>query len=548
MCVIILNNTLLTAQENQTVQLPSSKALSGDVYVSYGKLSSPHLITDAEKDSLRLILSGVKYAIIELSAVEQKRADAGQYPIIEHFADYLQKLGFKQVVYQTADKNRLILSAPTYCDFIRVRFKMAPKLLYFENFQLSLRTCNDNFIEFTYKDRLDNNEQLLQNLENLWSLIYNTSFSYDIQNRLQLPVNRIIATKKDILAYLKENTSSLATIEGIFEKVPFYDYNEKKHTVAIVKNTTGGYNVIYIDGASNYLDWKEGEWMGEIQSPFHKNTFEKVKWIVPNKTLQKEGTIKFRENNIILQFKNHYNAYIYKKLDNTEALTNKLTIDGKGISGSGILVDKRGYIITSYNVIEGANGNSKQITVMLPKLNNETDVNLQAKWSAKIVKADSKLNLALLQIDTPLFNICDGIPYQFESKEADIGEKVFTLGYPLVSSMGMHPKLAVGAISSVRGYKNAESYYQTSVQVYAGNSGSPLFDYQGNLLGILKSKHVDASKVSYALKSSAIIQFLEQTGLFDINELLTSSNTLKGQPFTEQIKLLQPFVFYISCY
>ncbi|MGB0929771.1 MAG: S1C family serine protease [Chitinophagales bacterium] len=545
-CILFFTTTISFAEVHiADYQYNPDKTLLGkELNFSNTSLVSDNRVNETKKDSLLRMLSGIKYAVIQLTPTEEEKVEAGQYSVIEQLAGYLRSVGFQKVVYKTKDKTQLLLSVPTYCDVVRVRFNMTLKEDYFENIQLKFQNCRNEWILFTHKEKIEKKKLTPQSLSQVWEFFYNKSFSYNIQNRLQLPSNPILTTKEKILDYLKTNTSSLDSIEGIFEKVPRYNYSEKKHVVAICKNPLGGYNIIYIEGASNYLDWKEGEWMGNIHFSAMKEVVKPIEWTTPDKILQSDGFIELRdENTILLSFKNHPNAYEYKRLRPTVSLTNTATLEGRGVSGSGILVDRRGYIVTSYNVIE----NRKNITVTLPEFDIEASIESESSWPAIVVFEDQETDLALLQIQTFDFELCKNVPYTIQIEEISIGEKVFTLGYPLVASMGLHPKLAVGAISSINGYKNTTSTYQTSVQVYAGNSGSPLFDYNGSLVGILKNKHAVASKASYALKSLSILEFLRKSNLFEANELPTSS-TLKGQPLTEQIKKLQPFVFYIQCY
>lgn len=544
LCGMIIHNTLLTAQENDNYIQSKSQLLKSEAYY----LNEKEVISSQEKnfnaEYLKSAIKGIKYAIIELSALEQEKADRQDNKLVDRLSQYLYRLGFTQVAYKTKEKNKLILSVPSYCDLVRVRFQMIPNSDYFENLQMSFQACKNKPIHISYSEKLQRNPYILDSLESLWRNYFDEYIDYDIQKRWQLSSYPIIATKRQIYEHQKNKKALLDDIEGIFEKVPEYNYSEKKHTIAILKNETGNYDIIYLDGASNYLDWKEGEWMGKINAEAENGIYKEVKWLIPNKSLQGDAAIQMKEDKLILKFNNH-GEYIYKKLNSTQTLTNTVGLDGKGSAGSGVLIDKRGFILTSYNVV--GNGNGRDIIVVLPKIDNEQQVNTEDKWAAKVVMTDVELDLALLKVqdDEASFRVCDGIPYQFKNQEANVGEKVFTLGYPLVASMGMHPKLAVGEISSVKGYKNEELSYQTSVEVYAGNSGSPLFDYEGRFLGLLKNKHSEASRVSYALKSNSILQFLEQSGLFNSQELMNVPNTLEGLPLTEQIKQLKPFVFYI---
>ncbi|MFK7904765.1 MAG: S1C family serine protease [Chitinophagales bacterium] len=542
MCVLLFatisNNVLLVSQVDTLNNYSEPLLLNAGT----GHLPTQNpIISNIGNDSLSIILSGVKYVIVELTAPEQSMADLGKYPIIAQFADYLKGMGFKEVAYRTNDKRRLLLSVPTYCDLIRVRFSLMPKEDYYEGVQLQFQTCRNDYSVLTYKEKFYKNEHLLQNLNRVWALFYDNKIQYNIENRLKVKPNVFVTNEENILTYLKQNAFNLDSIEGIYEKVPDYDYSKKKYSLAIVKNKEQNYDVVYIRGASNYLDWKEGEWMGEIKVSAKPRVFEEVKWVTPNKLPQTNGRITLGNGkNFFLRFKRHVNVYEYKRLDNTTSITNTATLDGEGMSGSGILIDTRGYLLTNYDVVR----NAKRIHIALPK----PEVEGQDIWLAKLVSVDEKTDLALLQIIDRSFNPPDVVPYLIEDEEIEVGEKVFTLGYPLVESMGVHSKLAVGSISSLHGYQSLVSTYQTTVQVYAGNSGSPLFNEQGKLVGILRNKHADAVKASYALKSIFILQFLNQTGLFNSNHFLAAPNNLEMLPLTEQIKKIQPFVYYINSY
>ena len=83
-----------------------------------------------------------------------------------------------------------------------------------------------------------------------------------------------------------------------------------------------------------------------------------------------------------------------------------------------------------------------------------------------------------------------------------MGMGVFVLGYPLVQSMGTEIKLTTGVVSSRSGFQGDQSQYQISAPVQPGNSGGPLFNDNGELIGIVSAKHTEAENVSYGVKLS----------------------------------------------
>ena len=99
------------------------------------------------------------------------------------------------------------------------------------------------------------------------------------------------------------------------------------------------------------------------------------------------------------------------------------------------------------------------------------------------------------------------------------GDAVFTLGFPQVQLQGAEAKFTDGSISSLSGIAGDPKFFQISVPVQPGNSGGPLLDASGNVVGIVVSR-LDAigtllatgslpQNVNYALKSSFVLPLLE---------------------------------------
>lgn len=201
-------------------------------------------------------------------------------------------------------------------------------------------------------------------------------------------------------------------------------------------------------------------------------------------------------------------------------------------SGTGFAISSNGYIVTNYHVIEGA----KSIEV------KGINGNFKRKLSAEIAVADEKNDLVILKINNPNFTTLGNIPYTLKQTLAEVGESVFVLGYPMTSTMGEEVKLTNGIISSKTGFQGDISMYQISAPVQPGNSGGPLFDKNGNLLGIVSAKHMLAENASYAIKVSYLknlIDMLPQS----INQ--PTRNTLNGKGLTEQVKIVSNYTYLI---
>lgn len=211
----------------------------------------------------------------------------------------------------------------------------------------------------------------------------------------------------------------------------------------------------------------------------------------------------------------------------------KLASQWKG-NGSGILIDKEGYIMTNYHVIKDAN----EIAVYSPSFG---DVDLKAK----VIMKDKANDLAILKIIDDTYRVPKKeIPYSIMSKVQDVGTDVFTLGYPLaLSQMGKAVKFTEGSISSKTGYNDDVSMYQISVPIQPGNSGGPLFDLEGNLVGIINAKVVGESidNVSYAIKSSYAQSLIESSD----ENITTPAGFISGS-IEFLIKKLDDYVFMVK--
>ena len=202
-------------------------------------------------------------------------------------------------------------------------------------------------------------------------------------------------------------------------------------------------------------------------------------------------------------------------------------------SGSGIILTTNGIIITNYHVVE----NAQKIDVFLQR-NNEVK-----KYKAKVLISDKQNDLTLLKVDDATFTNFPALPYAVKTSILDVGTSVFALGYPMSNTLGEELKVTDGIISSKTGYQGDIVTYQISAPIQPGNSGGPLFDKQGYLVGITNAGVPDAQNVGYAIKASYL------RNLVDVSPVpftLPSNNTISGLSFTEKIKKISPYVVLIK--
>lgn len=168
-------------------------------------------------------------------------------------------------------------------------------------------------------------------------------------------------------------------------------------------------------------------------------------------------------------------------------------------NGSGFFITRDGYLITNYHVVKGANK---------VKIKNSSGI-----YPAEIVRTDPDDDLALLKVSGQFKSL------PISKGGAQLGEAVFTIGFPDIILQGIQPKYTDGKISSLAGIRDDPMDYQISVPVQPGNSGGPLVDMTGKVVGIVEAKldmvaALDVSgdlpqNVNYAIKSKFLDDFLE---------------------------------------
>jgi len=169
-------------------------------------------------------------------------------------------------------------------------------------------------------------------------------------------------------------------------------------------------------------------------------------------------------------------------------------------SGSGFIVTEDGYVVTCQHVIS----KSRRLRV-------KTSEGLA---DAKLIAQDAENDLALLKIEGTYK------PVSFSAaSSAKLGQTIFTLGFPMPDLQGFEPKVTKGVISSLSGISDDIRHYQIDAAIQPGNSGGPLADEAGNIVGILEAtlnpgyviqeRGSLPQNVNYALRKSYLMAFLE---------------------------------------
>ena len=204
------------------------------------------------------------------------------------------------------------------------------------------------------------------------------------------------------------------------------------------------------------------------------------------------------------------------------------------IEGSAFALNNKGYIVTSFHMVNGAD------SIFIE--NDQID-----RACTKVIFTDANLDLAILKIVNSDLVAKWRVPFSIKEKNADVGEKVFTLGYPRNEIV-----YGDGSLSSLSGYSNDKSMYQISIPVNPGNSGSPLLDENANVIGVIRGKISGEEGTGFAIKSNEILKAISELENDSLKQELMSQNkrnqNIKKLKRSEQIKLINPYVFNVLVY
>lgn len=197
--------------------------------------------------------------------------------------------------------------------------------------------------------------------------------------------------------------------------------------------------------------------------------------------------------------------------------------------GSGFAISSNGYIVTSYHLIK----NATQLRV-----ENEHGISFEAQQ----VFFDPAYDIAILHITDSSFTGFDKLPYSISSKGAEIGEKIYTLGFPREDMV-----YGEGSISSNSGYEGDTASYQVSIPVNPGNSGGPVFDDMGHLVGLISGKQSNSEGAAFAVKASYLLRAINEIAADSVKRRihLPKTTVLAGSR-VKQIHKYRDFVFVVK--
>jgi serine protease Do/serine protease DegQ len=162
-------------------------------------------------------------------------------------------------------------------------------------------------------------------------------------------------------------------------------------------------------------------------------------------------------------------------------------------SGSGVIVDRNGYILTNNHVIE----NAAEITVRLSDAR---------KFTARLVGRDAKTDLAVLKVDATALPEAE----LGDSDRLRVGQRAIAIGHPF----GLDRTVTVGTISATArtrvGVAAYENFIQTDASINPGNSGGPLLNLDGRVIGINTAIVASGQGIGFAIPINEAQEIMRQ--------------------------------------
>lgn len=203
--------------------------------------------------------------------------------------------------------------------------------------------------------------------------------------------------------------------------------------------------------------------------------------------------------------------------------------------GSAFFIDANGYLITNAHVVEDAS---------FAVISNSEG----KEYKTIIAYRDVAKDLAILKIDDDDFVPTKNLPYKFKKNDIDLGEELFTLGYPNFPRNEV--VYNIGYLSAETGFNGDTLSCQIQMNANNGNSGGPILNKKGEVIGVLSTKQLKADGVIFAIKSNNIFEMVDAYKHEDKNLRIkiNTTNLLNGDNRVSQVKQVKDFVYMVKAY
>jgi Do/DeqQ family serine protease len=185
--------------------------------------------------------------------------------------------------------------------------------------------------------------------------------------------------------------------------------------------------------------------------------------------------------------------------------------------GSGVIIDKRGYVLTNFHVIRGADS----VTVKLPS---------KQEFQGRIVGTDAKTDLAIIRFQ-PEGDV--RVAALGDSDTLRVGEWAIAIGNPF----GLDQTVTVGVVSATGrsevGIATYENFIQTDASINPGNSGGPLVNLKGEVIGINTAIVATGQGIGFAIPANMVKRVTSQ--LIDRGKVTRGWIGVSLQPLTTEL-------------
>ncbi len=264
----------------------------------------------------------------------------------------------------------------------------------------------------------------------------------------------------------------LVVILLIIQMLSFLTLSAKVSQLQASQETIGRELGKSIEGVRQDNQYKINEVVREIET--QRNDFQE--------TLATQKSDFDRQINVLKASQQDFSGII------DEVIRGVVTISTDTSAGSGFVIHSAGYVVTNDHLIEGA----KFVKVK---------TYIGTEYTAQIVGRDASGDLALLKIPGVFDRISVG-----DSDTLQIGEKVIAIGNPL----GLSFTVTEGIVSALHreGPNGRSVYIQTDVTLNPGNSGGPLINREGEVIGVNNFKVGGAEGLGFALESNTVKEII----------------------------------------
>ena len=201
-------------------------------------------------------------------------------------------------------------------------------------------------------------------------------------------------------------------------------------------------------------------------------------------------------------------------------------------TGTGFALTNDGYFVTAWHVVNQGNFDSVYI------LTNDGDYH-----KSFLVAHDDKADIAIMKVDKKNFRFSKAeIPYTIEKSKRQLGAQIFTIGYP-----GDEEVYSEGYISSRNGFEGDNLQYTLELPASHGQSGSPVVDSKGNIIGMLTAIGSPGEANTYAVSAKALVALVDNSSALG-NVHLHKSAKMSHLGREQQIGKMEDYTFSVKVY